>query len=107
MGGSSVPLRRSLFQKYFTVLFIAVVVPLLVTSIADAWFGYRDQRAMLDTLLRAEAASGADRIGASSMASGRSWAGRFSAPGPQAARNRPGWMPCACCARVQTLRSRC
>ena len=62
MDGSSVPLRRSLFRKYFTVLFIAVVVPLLVTSITDAWFGYGDQRAMLNALLRAETASGASRI---------------------------------------------
>lgn len=62
MDGSSVPLRRSLFRKYFTVLFVAVVAPLLVTSTTDAWFGYGDQRAMLNALLRVEAASGASRI---------------------------------------------
>src|SRR5215207_8534381 len=62
MDGSPVPLRRSLFRKYFTVLFVAVVAPLLVTSITDAWFAYDDQRTMLNTLLRAEAASGASRI---------------------------------------------
>jgi adenylate cyclase len=55
-------LRRSLFQKYFLVLFIAVVVPLLVNGISDAWFGYRDRRTMLDAVLRTEAASAAVRI---------------------------------------------
>jgi class 3 adenylate cyclase len=55
-------LRRSLFQKYFLALFVAVVVPLLVSGISDAWFGYRDQRAMLDAVLRTEAASAAARI---------------------------------------------
>ena len=62
MDRSSLPLRRSLFRKYFTVLFVAVVVPLLAASATDAWFGYRDQRAMLSALLRAETAAGADRI---------------------------------------------
>jgi adenylate cyclase len=62
MDGSPVPLRRSLFRKYFTVLFVAVVVPLLVKSITDAWFGYGDQRTLLNALLRVEAASGASRI---------------------------------------------
>ena len=62
MDRSSVTIRSSLFRKYFIILFIAVVVPLLVTSITDAWFGYRDQRAMLNALLRTEATSGASRI---------------------------------------------
>ncbi len=62
MDRSWVGWRRSLFQKYFVVLFIAVGVPLLVTGISDAWFGYRDQRAMLNALLRTEAASAAARI---------------------------------------------
>jgi adenylate cyclase len=62
MDRSSVPARRSLFRKYFAVLFTAVVLPLLVASITDAWFGYGDRRAMLDALLRAEATSGASRI---------------------------------------------
>ncbi len=55
--------RRSLFQKYFAVLFIAVVMPLVAKGLSDAWFGYRDQRALLDALLRTEAASAADKIG--------------------------------------------
>jgi class 3 adenylate cyclase len=62
MDRSRVQWRRSLFQKYLVVLFIVVIVPLLANGISDAWFGYRDQRAMLNTLLRTEAASAADRI---------------------------------------------
>lgn len=54
--------RRSLFQKYFLVLFVAVVVPLLANGLSEAWFGYRDQRTMLDTVLRTEAQSAASRI---------------------------------------------
>lgn len=63
MSLSWVQRRLSLFQKYLVVLFIVVVVPLLANGISDAWFGYRDQRAMLNTLLRTEAASAAGRIG--------------------------------------------
>lgn len=63
MDRSWVRWRRSLFQKYFVVLFIAVGVPLLANGVSNAWFGYRDQRAMLDALLRTEAASAAVRIG--------------------------------------------
>lgn len=55
-------LRRSLFQKYFAVSFIAVVVPMLASGFGDAWFGYRDQRVMLDLLLRTQAASAAAAI---------------------------------------------
>ena len=62
MDHSWVHLPRSLFQKYFLALFVAVVVPLLVSGISDAWFGYRDRRAMLDAVLRTEAASAAARI---------------------------------------------
>src|SRR5277367_2027300 len=54
--------RRSLFQKYFLVLFVAVVVPLIINGASDAWFGYRDQRANLSSRLRAEANSAAGRI---------------------------------------------
>jgi adenylate cyclase len=63
MDQARLNLRRSLFQKYFLALFVAVVVPLLVSGISDAWFGYRDQRAMLNAVLRTEAASAASRIG--------------------------------------------
>jgi len=58
-----VQLRRSLFRKYFTALFATVVVLLVANGIGDAWFGYRDQRAMLDAVLRSEAASAAAQIG--------------------------------------------
>jgi class 3 adenylate cyclase len=57
------PLRfGGLFQKYFLVLFLAVVVPLAANGISEAWFGYRDQRARLDQLLGVEARSAASRI---------------------------------------------
>jgi class 3 adenylate cyclase len=57
------PLRlRGLFQKYFLVLFLAVIVPLAANGVSDAWFGYRDQRARLDQLLGVEAGSAAARI---------------------------------------------
>jgi class 3 adenylate cyclase len=53
---------RGLFQKYFLVLFLAVVVPLAANGISEAWFGYRDQRARLDQLLGVEAQSAASKI---------------------------------------------
>ncbi|MFA1625039.1 adenylate/guanylate cyclase domain-containing protein [Rhizobium mongolense] len=56
------PMRRSLFRKYFLAFFAAVIVPLAVSGIGDAWFGYRDQRAMLSALLRVEATSAAGKI---------------------------------------------
>ncbi|MGO6701954.1 cache domain-containing protein, partial [Rhizobium ruizarguesonis] len=55
-------MRRSLFRKYFLAFFAAVIVPLAVSGIGDAWFGYRDQRAMLNALLRVEATSAAGKI---------------------------------------------
>jgi adenylate cyclase len=55
-------LRRSLFQKYFAALLVAVVLPLLANGASEAWFGYRDQRALLGQRLRAEAASAAGKI---------------------------------------------
>ena len=54
--------HHSLFQKYFLVLFVAVVVPLIINGASDAWFGYRDQRANLSSRLRAEANSAAGEI---------------------------------------------
>src|SRR5206468_7636174 len=54
--------RRSLFFKYFVTLFVAVVVPLILGAISEAWFGYRDQRLHLNELLQAESRSAADRI---------------------------------------------
>jgi adenylate cyclase len=54
--------RLPLFQKYFAALFVAVVVPLLVNGMSEAWFGYRDQRVFLSQRLRAEARSAAGKI---------------------------------------------
>jgi adenylate cyclase len=56
--------RRSLFIKYFVTLFVAVVVPLLLGAAGEAWFGYRDQRLHLTEVLKMEARSAAERIGA-------------------------------------------
>jgi adenylate cyclase len=56
------PMRRSLFRKYFIALFAAVIVPVAASGISDAWFGYRDQRAMLSALLRVETTSAAGKI---------------------------------------------
>ena len=54
--------RRSLFMKYFLTLFVAVVVPLMFGAIGEAWFGYKDQRLLLDEVLQAEARSAAGKI---------------------------------------------
>ncbi len=54
--------RSSLFKKYFRALFAAAVVPLLIAGGTEAWFGYHDQRAMLNNLLNAEARSAAINI---------------------------------------------
>src|SRR5260370_40039777 len=62
-GGMSRP-RRPLFYKYFLALFVAVVVPLIANGASEAWFGYRDQRAMLSSRLHAEAVSAAGKISA-------------------------------------------
>jgi hypothetical protein len=51
-----------LFQKYFLVLFLAVVLPLAANGSSEAWFAYRDQRARLDQLLGVEARSAAAMI---------------------------------------------
>ncbi len=56
------PRLRGLFQKYFLVLFLAVVVPLGANGISEAWLGYRDQRARLDQLLGLEARSATSKI---------------------------------------------
>jgi class 3 adenylate cyclase len=53
---------RSLFQKYFLALFLAVVVPLAGNGLSEAYFGYRDQRERLDALLGVEARSAASKI---------------------------------------------
>jgi adenylate cyclase len=56
--------RRPLFYKYFLALFVAVVVPLIANGASEAWFGYRDQRAVLSSRLHAEAVSAAGKISA-------------------------------------------
>ena len=54
--------RRPLFQKFFAVVFAAVVVPLLASGAIGAWFGYRDQRPGLSVCLRGEADAAVARI---------------------------------------------
>jgi len=54
--------HRSLFVKYVVTLFVAVVVPLVLGAISEAWFGYQDRRVHLNELLLAEARSATDRI---------------------------------------------
>ena len=44
------------------MLFILVVLPLLVNNLSEAWFAYRDQRTMVNALLRVEAISAANKI---------------------------------------------
>ena len=53
---------RTLFAKYFVTLFVAVVLPVSLGAIGEAWFGYRDQRVHLTELLRTQSQSAADRI---------------------------------------------
>jgi class 3 adenylate cyclase len=53
---------RGLFQKYFLVLFLAVVIPLATNGLSEAWFGYRDQRTRLEQLLGVEARSAGAKI---------------------------------------------
>ncbi len=54
--------RRPLFWKYFLALFVAVVVPLLVSGASEAWFSYRDAQANISQRLRTEAIAAAGRI---------------------------------------------
>ena len=54
--------RRSLFAKYFSTIFAAVVVPLLIAGGSEAWFGYHDQRARLNEMIDAEAPLAAGKI---------------------------------------------
>jgi adenylate cyclase len=55
-------MRRSLFRKYFLVLFAAVVFPLAASGISNTWFSYVDQRAILSALLHSEATSATEQI---------------------------------------------
>lgn len=54
--------RGSLFRKYLFILFTAVVVPLLIGALSEAWFGYSDQRTQLSERLRLQTESSAYRI---------------------------------------------
>lgn len=54
--------RTSLFWKYFATLFAAVVAPLLIAGVSEAWLGYRDERARLNDILNAEARLAAVKI---------------------------------------------
>src|SRR5262249_340278 len=55
-------LRRPIVRKYFLALFAAVVFPLLINGASEAWFGYQDERGMLDARLLFEASAAAARI---------------------------------------------
>jgi len=61
MSNAATP-RSSLFIKYFSTLFAAAVIPLLIAGGSEAWFGYHDQRARLNDLLDAEARLAAEKI---------------------------------------------
>ena len=39
--------RRPLFQKYFAILFGAVIAPLIISGASDAWFGFRVPSALV------------------------------------------------------------
>jgi adenylate cyclase len=54
--------RRSLFMRYFLTLFVAVVVPLMFGAVGEAWFGYKDQRLLLNEVLQAEARTAVGKI---------------------------------------------
>ena len=55
-------MKRSLFKKYFTTIFVAVLLPIIVSGSIEAWLGYRDQRTSIDSRLLSEARASSDRI---------------------------------------------
>jgi adenylate cyclase len=55
-------LRGSLFRKYFIALFVAAAFPVIANGASEAWYGYRDQRDLLNALLREQAAAAAEKI---------------------------------------------
>jgi class 3 adenylate cyclase len=59
---SAPPVRSTLFRKYFISILSAVIVPLFLMTSLDAWFGYRDQKLVLDSLLRSEANAASSRV---------------------------------------------
>ncbi|WP_200306014.1 cache domain-containing protein [Paracraurococcus ruber] len=54
--------RRSLFRRYVVNLAAAIAIPVMIGGASEAWFGYQDQRARVDELLRAEARLAVERI---------------------------------------------
>jgi adenylate cyclase len=62
MNAANRGMRLSLFRKYFLALFTAVTLPLLANGVSEAWFGYHEQRAMIDKRLTLEAAAAAIKI---------------------------------------------
>ena len=97
--------HRSLFVKYVVTLFVAVVVPLVLGAISEAWFGYQDRRVHLNELLLAEARSATDRI-QTFIVGIRNQLG-FVVQLPWMT-NYIGSMRCACCGRCpRSPRSRC
>lgn len=54
--------RLSLFKKYLIVFFAAASIPLLVNGVTEAWFGYSDQREMIDARLKVESRAAAREI---------------------------------------------
>jgi adenylate cyclase len=62
MNAANRRMRLSLFRKYFLALFTAVTLPLLANGVSEAWFGYHEQRAMIDKRLTLEAAAAAIKI---------------------------------------------
>ena len=55
------PTVKLFSRTHFIALFIAVVVPLLINGVSEAWFGQRDERELLDGRLRIEAGAAADK----------------------------------------------
>jgi class 3 adenylate cyclase len=54
--------RLSLFKKYLLVLFATASIPLLINGLTEAWFGYGDQREMIDARLKVESRAAASEI---------------------------------------------
>lgn len=54
--------RLTLFRKYFLALLTTSTLLLLASGVGDAWFGYREQRTMIDSRLKVEASAAAARI---------------------------------------------
>lgn len=62
MEHTPAPARSTIFRKYFISILTAVILPLFLMTSLDAWFGYRDQRSIMDSLLRSEANAASNRV---------------------------------------------